>query len=125
MGFRMFTDWLATALSTLAALLVIAPLIAIFAYLMAKGFGSIDLAFFTEIPKPVGEPGGGMANAIVGTGIILGIAALIGVPIGVGAGIFLSEYSDNPLSTYVRFTSDVLNGVPSIVVGLAAYGLIV
>ena len=121
----MFVDHLATALSALAALLVIAPLVAIFGYLVNKGIGSIDLAFFTEIPKPVGEPGGGMANAIVGSGIILGIASLVGVPVGVGAGIFLSEYSDTRLSKYVRFTSDVLNGVPSIVVGLAAYGLIV
>ena len=99
---------------------------AIFAYLLYKGASSLNLAFFTKIPKPVGESGGGMANAIVGSGMLLGVASAIGVPIGIGGGIFLAEFGrGTKLANAVRFTADVLNGVPSIVMGLAAYALIV
>jgi len=108
-----------------AVFLVLLPLGAIFAYLLYKGVGSVNWAFLTQIPKPVGEPGGGMANAIAGTAYILLIASTIGVPIGIGAGIFLAEYGRNRLGNLVRFTSDVLNGVPSIVVGIVAYGIVV
>src|SRR5689334_14370856 len=80
-----------------AVILVLAPLIAIFGYLVFKGIGSINWAFLTQTPKPVGEPGGGMANAIAGSCLILGIASLLGVPIGIGAGIFLAEYGRNRL----------------------------
>ena len=95
-----------------------APLVAIFVYLMIKGIGSINWAFLTQTPKPVGEAGGGMANAIVGSIFILGIASLIGMPFGVGAGIYLAEFGRNRFGNAIRFTADVLNGVPSIVIGI-------
>ncbi|HTJ30655.1 MAG TPA: phosphate ABC transporter permease PstA [Acidobacteriaceae bacterium] len=123
---RTITDHLATGLAILATILVVAPLIAIFLYLIVKGASSLNLAFFTQIPKPEGEEGGGMANAIVGSGVLLGIASLIGIPIGVGGGIYLAEYGrGTKLANSVRFTADVLNGVPSIVMGIAAYSLLV
>ncbi len=122
---RKFADYAATLLSGLAAAAVLLPLIAIFGYLLYRGVGSLDWAFFTEIPKPVGEPGGGMANAIAGTAYIMLMASCIGVPLGVGAGIYLAEYGRNRFGDFVRFTADVLNGLPSIVMGLAVYGLIV
>jgi len=104
----------------------VAPLVAIFAYLLYKGASSLNLAFFTQIPKPPGEPGGGMANAIVGSGVVLAIASVIGIPVGIGGGIFLAEFGRGTrLANAVRFTADVLNGVPSIVMGLAAYALVV
>ncbi|HEV2485885.1 MAG TPA: phosphate ABC transporter permease PstA [Terracidiphilus sp.] len=123
---RTLTDGLITGLAILATLLVVAPLVAIFVYLIYKGASSLNLAFFTQIPKPVGETGGGMANAILGSGILLGVASAIGVPIGIGGGIYLAEFGRGTrLANAVRFTADVLNGVPSIVMGLAAYALIV
>lgn len=122
---RQLTDRGATALAWAAAAAVLLPLVAIFGYLVAKGIGSLDVAFFTQIPKPVGETGGGMANAIVGSGIILLIGGAIGVPFGIGAGVYLAEYGRNRFGDFVRFTADVLNGVPSIVMGISAYALIV
>jgi phosphate transport system permease protein len=122
---RRVTDHVMTAVAALTVLLVLLPLGAIFAYLVYKGLGSINIAFLTQTPKPVGEPGGGMANAIVGSGVILGIASLLGVPFGIGAGVFLAEYGRNRWGDAVRFVSDVLNGVPSIVIGIVAYGLVV
>jgi phosphate transport system permease protein len=123
---RSVTDHAITVLSILATLIVVTPLIAIFVYLIYKGASSLNVAFFTKIPAPVGEEGGGMANAIVGSAILLAIASVIGVPIGIGGGIFLSEFGrGTKLANAIRFTADVLNGVPSIVMGLAAYALIV
>src|ERR1700678_3001568 len=122
---RRFTDHAMTGVAVLTVVLVLLPLFAIFTYLIYKGVGSINFAFLTQTPKPVGEPGGGMANAIVGSMLILGIASALGVPFGIGAGIFLSEYGRNRYGDIVRFVSDVLNGVPSIVVGIVAYGLVV
>lgn len=123
---RAATDHIVTGLAVLATIIVVAPLVAIFAYLIFKGASSLNLDFFMKIPKPPGELGGGMANAIVGSGVMLGIASLIGVPIGIGGGIFLAEFGrGTKLANAVRFTADVLNGVPSIVMGLAAYSLIV
>ncbi len=122
---RRLTDHLATAAATLTTLLVLAPLLAIFAYLVYRGAGALNWAFLTHTPAPVGEPGGGMANAIIGSGAILAIACALGVPLGVGAGIYLAEYGRNRLGNCIRFTADVLNGVPSIVVGIAVYALIV
>lgn len=122
---RKATDYAATFLSTLAAAAVLLPLVAIFGYLLYRGFSSLDWAFFTQIPKPVGEAGGGMANAIAGTAYIMLMASCIGVPIGVGAGIYLAEYGRNRFGDLVRFTADVLNGLPSIVMGLAVYGMVV
>jgi phosphate transport system permease protein len=108
-----------------AVFLVLLPLGAIFAYLVYKGIGSINWAFLTQTPKPVGEEGGGMANAIAGSALILAIASVMGVPLGIGAGIYLAEYGQNRLGTMIRFTADVLNGVPSIVIGIVAYALVV
>jgi phosphate transport system permease protein len=119
-------DGAATALAVLSTLLVVAPLVAIFIYLVYKGASSLNWEFFTQNPKPVGEVGGGMANAIAGSGILLAIASAIGVPIGIGGGIFLAEFGrGTKLANAIRFTADVLNGVPSIVMGIAAYSLIV
>jgi phosphate transport system permease protein len=101
------------------------PLAAVFIYLVIRGIGSLNLAFFTQMPKPVGETGGGMANAIVGSVIILLVGSAIGVPFGVGSGIYLSEYARGQFGNLVRFTADVLNGVPSIVIGIAVYALLV
>ena len=122
---RQMTDYFFTGLAASLSVIVVSALIAIFAYLVLKGAGSLNLSFLTQTPKPVGETGGGMANALLGSVMILGIASLFGVPIGIGAGIYLAEYGRNRLGKLVRFTSDVLNGVPSIVIGLVAYGLVV
>ena len=122
---RRISNGLANALCVAAVIMVVAPLCAIFFYLLAKGAGSINLAFLTHTPKPVGESGGGFGNAIVGSAYILGLASLMGVPLGVGAGIYLSEYGRGMFGNVIRFTADVLNGVPSIVIGIVAYSLIV
>jgi len=122
---RTVTNAMATGCAVGAVVLVLAPLGAIFGYLVYKGIGSINWAFLTETPKPVGEAGGGMANAIAGTGLILLIASIAGVPIGIGAGIYLAEYGRNRFGDLVRFTADVLNGVPSIVIGIVAYAIVV
>jgi phosphate transport system permease protein len=122
---RTLVDGAATGMAVLATALVVAPLVAIFFYLVYKGASSLSLDFFTQIPKPVGESGGGMANAIAGSGILLGLGSLIGIPIGIGGGIFLAEFGRGTrLANAVRFTADVLNGVPSIVMGIAVYSLI-
>ena len=122
---RRFANGLMTVAAAASVILVLLPLGAIFAYLLYKGIGSLNWAFLTQTPKPVGEAGGGMANAIAGSILILGIASLIGVPMGIGAGIYLAEYGRNRLGNLIRFTADVLNGVPSIIVGIVAYGLVV
>ena len=105
------------------ALLVVAPLVLVFYHLLKSGLGSLNWAFFTQLPKPVGETGGGMANAIVGTLVLLGIASLIGVPIGVFGGVYLAEYGSSRLNRWIRFAADVLNGVPSIIWGMVVYAL--
>src|ERR1700735_2798458 len=123
---RAMVDHLATGLSILATILVVAPLVFIFVYLVYKGASSLSVAFFTEIPKPEGEAGGGMANAILGSAVLLGLSSAIGIPIGIGGGIFLAEFGRGTrLATMIRFTADVLNGVPSIVMGMGVYALIV
>ncbi|MGA9507372.1 MAG: phosphate ABC transporter permease PstA [Candidatus Sulfotelmatobacter sp.] len=122
---RRFTDHAMTGVAVLTVVLVLVPLFAIFAYLVYRGVGSINWAFLTQTPKPVGETGGGMANAIVGSIFILALASVIGVPLGVGAGIYLAEYGRNRFGDAIRFTADVLNGVPSIVVGIVAYSIVV
>ena len=117
---RRLADKVASTIAVACVLLVMLPLAAIFVYLVIRGVGSLNLAFFTHIPSGgPGEPGGGMANAIVGSVVILLIGSAIGVPIGVGSGIYLSEYSRGQFGRVVRFTADVLNGVPSIVIGIA------
>src|SRR5271165_781065 len=122
---RRITDHFMTGLSVLTVILVLAPLIAIFGYLVYRGIGSINWAFLTQTPRPVGEAGGGMANAIVGSAFILGLASILGVPVGVGAGIYVAEFGRNRFGDGIRFTADVLNGVPSIVIGIVAYSLVV
>ena len=113
-------------LAVLSTIVVIAPLVAILTYLLYKGASSLNLAFFTHIPAPVGEPGGGMANAIAGSGIVLALASLMGIPVGIAAGVYLAEFGRGKfLGSTVRFTADVLNGVPSIVMGISIYSLIV
>ncbi len=117
---------LVTALAIGATALVILPLIRIFLYLLAKGFSSLSWAFFTQLPKPVGVAGGGMEHAILGSAVLLLIASVIGIPIGICAGIFLAEFGGrSKVATAIRFTADVLNGVPSIVVGISVSALIV
>jgi len=123
---RTAMNYIVGGLSILATIIVIIPLIAILFYLIYKGASSLNLAFFTHIPAPVGEEGGGMANSIVGSGIVLALASLMGVPIGIAAGVYLAEFGQGKaLGTAVRFTADVLNGVPSIVMGISIYSLIV
>lgn len=122
---RRATNQAATGFAIAAAVLVLVPLLVIFAYVLIKGAGSINIAFLTQTPKPPGELGGGMANAIVGTGMILAVASVLGVPLGIGCGIYLAEYARGRLGDVVRFTADVLNGIPSIVIGMSVYSLIV
>ncbi len=115
-----------TAIAVVSTAAVLVPLVAILGYLIFKGASSLNLAFFTHVPVPVGQTGGGMANAIVGSAVVLSLASSIGIPLGIGAGVFLAEYGRGGLfGNIVRFTADVLNGVPSIVMGIAAYALIV
>ena len=122
---RRLVDGMMTLCAAAAVVLVLAPLVAIFAYLVYKGFGALNWAFLTQIPKPVGEAGGGMANAIGGSLLILAISSIIGVPLGIGAGIYLAEYGRGRFGDFIRFTADVLNGIPSIVIGIVAYSLVV
>jgi phosphate transport system permease protein len=112
-------------LCALAVAIALIPLAFILFYVIKEGAGALNWDFFTQMPKPVGEPGGGMGNAIVGTLILIAIAATFAVPIGCICGIHLSEYPATRFSFIVRFAADVLNGVPSIVVGIFAYGLVV
>jgi phosphate transport system permease protein len=122
---RRITDRVMTSAAVLTVVIVLVPLVAIFGYVVYRGVGAINWAFLTQTPKPVGEAGGGMANAIVGSALILGIASLVGVPFGVGAGIYLAEFGRNRLGSAIRFTSDVLSGVPSIVIGIVAWSILV
>jgi phosphate transport system permease protein len=122
---RRATNAVMLALTGVAAALTVVPLVLIFGYLIREGASSLDLSFFTHTPRPTGETGGGMANAIVGTFEMVGLAALIGLPIAVLAGVYLAEAQGSRLATVVRFTADVLNGVPSIAVGIFVYLLIV
>ncbi|TMQ72826.1 MAG: phosphate ABC transporter permease PstA [Candidatus Eisenbacteria bacterium] len=122
---RKLWNGLVIALCTLCAALILLPLALIVGHLLARGLAGLTLGFFVHLPTPVGEPGGGMANAIVGTFILAGLASLMAVPVGVGAGVWLAEYGRGRLGGLVRYTADVMSGVPSIVVGVAAYGLVV
>lgn len=122
---RRLTNGLALGLITLFALIVTVPLFLILGTVVYRGLPALNWSFLTQIPKPVGETGGGMANAIAGSLMILAVASAIGVPLGIGAGVYLAEYGRNKWGNIVRFTADVLNGVPSIVIGMTAWALVV
>jgi len=115
----------ATLLMGVATLLVLLPLGIIFYHIIKMGFSSVNLDFFTQIPKPTGETGGGMANGIAGSAIMIGMASLLGVPVGIFGAIYLTEYGVGRLATIIRFCADVLSGVPSIITGMVAYALLV
>jgi phosphate transport system permease protein len=112
-------------LTGVAAFLVTVPLLLIFFYLLSTGTAALNLDFFTQLPAPTGEAGGGMANAIVGTFMLVGLAAAMGLPIAIGAGIYLAEAGESRLATVVRFVADVMNGTPSIVVGIFVWATVV
>jgi phosphate transport system permease protein len=122
---RKFTNGVMVGLMAVAAVLATLPLILLILHLLRAGASSIDLAFFTRMPKPAGETGGGMANAIIGTLVLVGVACAIGLPVGIGAGLYLAEQRGARLATTVRFLSDVLNGLPSIVMGIFAWHFLV
>jgi len=122
---RHVVNGIMVGLVALAALLATLPLLFILFHLLALGGSSLQLHFFTNLPKPVGEEGGGMANAIIGTVIIVGVASAIGLPVGIGAGLYLAEHSATRLARATRFLADVLNGLPSIVMGIFAWEVLV
>ncbi len=122
---RKITSAVMMSLSLVATLIAVIPLILIFYYTISKGITYLNIDFFVAMPKPVGESGGGMANAIVGTLMLIGIGGAIGIPVGVMSGTYLSEFGNNKFGATVRFLTDVLSGVPSIVVGVVAYTLVV
>jgi phosphate transport system permease protein len=122
---RRAVDLTMTVLCAVCLLVAVIPLGSLLWLVVSRGVSSLNWAFFTERPASVGESGGGVANAILGTLYIVGISSVIGVPLGVGAGVFLAEKGDGKFGDFVRFTAEVLSGVPSIVVGLVAYGLVV
>jgi phosphate transport system permease protein len=124
-NWRKFKNVFMQTLTFACAILVVTPLVLVFYHLIREGFTSINLALFTQLPKPVGEVGGGMGNAIVGTFILLVQAAIFGVPIGVLGGVYLSEYGTSKLNWWIRFAADILNGVPSITWGIVVYALLV
>lgn len=124
-GRRHVVSGIMISLTYLAAVLATLPLILILFHLLKKGASSISLDFFTNMPQPVGEAGGGMANAIVGTLILIGIACAVGLPLGIGGGLFLLEHRGTRFANTVRFLSDVLNGLPSIVLGIFAWEFLV
>ena len=118
---RRLVSRLMTGAAMLAAVLAVVPLVLIFGDLVAKGVSSINWDFFVKTPAAPGEPGGGVSNAIVGTLVIVGLAGIVGLPVGIGSGIYLAEYGTSRFAWIVRFVADVLNGTPSIVVGIFAW----
>src|SRR2546425_5105989 len=111
-----------TALSLGCVLLALVPLVSVFFFILAQGLRALNVDFFTQMPKPVGEPGGGMANSIVGTLILTALGSVFAVPIGILSGIYMSEHAGSRFASLIRFAADTLNGVPSIVIGIFAYG---
>ena len=122
---RRLTDRVMGWVCLAAILVAIAPLASLLGYVVVQGAPALNWAFFTHLPAPVGEPGGGMANAILGTLTLIGLASGVGVPVGILGGLFLAEAGDGRLGWWIRFTADVLNGLPSIVVGVFVYALVV
>ena len=124
-SFRKLVSSVFVAFCALCVALALVPLALILFFLVSQGIQALNVSFFTRMPLPVGEPGGGMANSIVGTLILTGLGSLFAVPIGVLSGVYMSEYAGSRLASSVRFAADTLNGVPSIVIGVFAYGLVV
>lgn len=122
---RRIISHIAVTLCALSVLIALVPLAFILFFVITRGIQALNLDFFTQLPKPVGEPGGGMANAIVGTLMLTGLGGLMAIPIGIVSGIYMSEYSGTKLAAAVRFSADTLNGVPSIVIGVFVYGIVV
>jgi phosphate transport system permease protein len=122
---RRFMSHFVVVLCGGAVLLTLVPLVLVLFYVLKQGITSVNWAFFTQLPRPAGEPGGGMANGIVGSLMVTGLGAMFAIPIGVTAGVYASEYRGTRLAAAVRFAADTLNGVPSIVVGVFAYGVAV
>ncbi len=125
LGRRRGVSVVMVALTCVAAAIAVVPLLVILAYLLKQGATALSPAFFTNMPKPVGEVGGGMANAILGTLMLIGIASVVGLPVGIGAGLYLAERRGTRLASLVRFLADVLNGLPSIVMGIFAWEFLV
>jgi phosphate transport system permease protein len=122
---RRVVDVVARGLCVVMFALAVLPLLSLLAYVIKQGVGGLSWSFFTELPKPVGETGGGMANALAGSAILVGLACAVGVPVGIMGGIYLAEFGKNRFGDAVRFCADVLSGVPSIAVGVFVYTLIV
>lgn len=122
---RRITNLVMLSFCLLCLAVAIVPLVSVLGYVVVKGAPALNLDFFTQLPKPVGEVGGGMANAIVGTLTLLGLACLIAIPVGLLSGVYLAEFGHGRLSALVRFLTDVLTGIPSITIGIFVYGLIV
>jgi phosphate transport system permease protein len=123
--FRKVKSQFMLGLTVAATAVTLVPLFLVLGYLLLKGAASVNFDFFTHLPKPVGQTGGGMANAIVGTLQVVALGSMIGVPVGVGAGLYLAEHRGTALANAVRFSADVMMGVPSIVVGIFAYAVLV
>jgi len=124
-SWRRVVSALFVAACGLAVLVALIPLAMILFFVVSQGVQALNLEFFTAMPKPVGEAGGGMLNAFVGTLILIALAAFVAIPIGVVSGVYMSEYAGTRLATAARFAADTLNGVPSIVIGIFAYGIAV
>lgn len=122
---RRFADVFVRSACVVATVIALIPLISVLYYVTRRGIGGINLAFFTELPKPVGESGGGMANALAGTLKLVFLACLFGIPPGVMAGMYLAEFGESRFGKLVRFSADVMSGVPSITVGIFVYALVV
>ncbi len=122
---RRLTNFVMTGLCAGAVAIALVPLVSLFWLLFSKGFAGLSWSLFTSLPSPVGEPGGGVSNGIIGTLFLVALACVFGLPIGIGTGLFLAERGDGPIGDAVRFITEVLSGVPSIVIGIVAYGLVV
>ena len=125
LGWRKLKSAAMTLLMVAATLTVLVPLVLIFVHIVRMGFGAIDLDFFLQIPKPTGETGGGMANGMVGSALLILLASTLGIPVGVFGAVYLSEYGGSRITATIRFCADVLSGIPSIITGMVAYTLLV
>jgi phosphate transport system permease protein len=122
---RRIVSRIAVTLCLLSVIIALVPLGFILFFVVTRGIGALNWDFFTQLPKPVGEPGGGMANAIVGTLMLSGLGAVFAIPVGIVSGVYMSEYAGTRFASAVRFAADTLNGVPSIVIGVFVYGIVV